>query len=241
MAEKLLPKVFRKAPPYIVSYDYFDYSNGTGYDIYYGAKGSNGEYITSTIAVMYSEEPHTAIAEEVNMPVTYGNAKIDVDFDILFNIPRDIKGDILLNVPVGIVGKDGGSTGSWVWYVNGIAYHYDGSTETQIGTGASEEFRSQTLADNEVDTANKVMLVKMNVPSVQHFKKGETLRITVQLFARTYGTSGNERDGIVGIGHDPANKNDYAWKYAGSTVKQQIILDGNVTQLSIHVPFRIQT
>ncbi len=230
-----IPTTFPTVPPALVSYDYVDFSNGTGYDIYYGAKGSNGSLMTTTQANVYSEEITTQHTGE--FATSYGAAKLDVDFDINFNLPKDIKGDILLNVPVGIMGLEAGAS-TFDWYVRGYAYHFNGG-EIQIATATSEAFQVvSALGNGVIDTYEKVVLLKMNVASVKHFKKGDTLRITIQTFMRRGGVTGT---GIIGIGHDPLNRNDFTWKQEDGTVISQIITDGNTTRLSIHVPFVIET
>ncbi len=186
----------------IISYDYFDTANGTGYDIYFGAKGDNGEYIATTRSLP-SEEMATFLVDQT---VTNGFVKyLDLDFDIIFNLPRNIKGDVLSSVPMGLCAVDNAAQ-PFEFYVIVKAVHYDGSTETTIGTGQSVT-TSMTGLGNELEQDGisfvaRTHLVKSNISSVKHFKKGEILRITVEAWVKSDGAN----DVHIIMGHDPENR-----------------------------------
>lgn len=223
MAEELSPIVFRKSPEAITSYDFIDYSNGVGYEIYYGILHTNGSYAFTINTDFYSEEIVT-YAQSVN-----GNTALT--FDVTFNIPKNLKGDILLDIPIACLGLDTIAR-AYTMYVTGEAYHYDGSTETQLGSTATGKTYSGSVdSDGTITHVTKVAALKINQATVKHFKKGETLRIKI-IF---YYTSISANTYFV-IGHDPANRTATSvTNYPPFATNQSM----TITKLQVLVPFVI--
>jgi hypothetical protein len=95
--------------------------------------------------------------------------------------------------------------------------HYDGSTETSLGTKQSPDI------SNTGTNAFKVAV--MEIPLTQKtFKNGDTLRLNVRLNISATAGSGL---GQVGLFHDPLNADD------GST------WTGERTRAEIRVPYKI--
>ena len=84
----------------LVNYDYFDIAEGVGYVIYHGLMGDNGKYLISTTSSLFSEEICTVLPDE-SIPQT-ATKKFDLDFDLTFNRPKNIKGVISANIPLGM-------------------------------------------------------------------------------------------------------------------------------------------
>ncbi|KKL07086.1 hypothetical protein LCGC14_2589570, partial [marine sediment metagenome] len=83
----------------IQSFDYFDIAEGLGYDVYYGSKGNDGEYLITT-SVIYSEDIVSFIEDQ--SVATSATKYFDLDFDIVFNQPKNVKGKVIANIPIGM-------------------------------------------------------------------------------------------------------------------------------------------
>lgn len=181
------------------SYDYFDIANGAGYDIYYGAKMNNGSYILTT-SVVASETIGTATEQDA-LTETF-TKEFDLDFDVTFNMPQNIKGKIYASIPMGLF--DNSTANTWEFYAIVKAIHYDGSTETTMATGQSKTYSITTEQTNAVYGAALAGCI-MDVTTVQHFKKGEILRFTVECWYRD--ASGTKTADGLAVGHDPKDRN----------------------------------
>ena len=219
----------------LVNYDYFDTANGVGYEIYYGSRGTSGAYIISP-SIFYSEEIKTNINADVVLD-TYGKW-LDMDFDLTYNLPRNIKGDVIVNVPIGVKGTDDGDN-RITFYAKVSVIHYDGTTETVLGTGQSIPFVSETLPTPRANAF--VTAVRVNIPNVTHFKKGDILRFTIEGYAKS--TVGNPENIYFAIGHDPMNRNDTLKERTSAPIKVLAnYTDGTTythisTQMIFHVPY----
>lgn len=228
-----------------ISYDYFDISNGTGYDIYYGAKGDDGEYIITTRKIP-SEEIATVIKDQ--LVATSFTKYFDIDFDLLFNLPKNIKGNLLVSVPMGMSATDV-TDKDFEFYCIVKAYHYDGSTETLLATGTSITSVISNLQTDVGMYSARTHLLKLNISTTKHFKKGETLRITIEGWFKT--TEAGAQIAHLIIGHDPAGR-----IFTGSIPEEPNIYGefglanevntgsgGTIQHLStimqFHVPFRL--
>ncbi len=215
----------------LVSYDFFDISNGTGYDLYYGGSISGG-YITSTTPTLYSTTPHTNVRETIT--TSYVKWVGDLDFDIQFNLPRNIKGDIQVNIPMGVhVAQALNIT----FYANVEIIHVDlTAAEKSLGSSQSFPIHIVDIGAEPADIWSDMTLVKINIPTVEHFKKGEILRFRIGGY---YKSSGSGSNCDMGIAHDPANRSDFVYYLSDGSLKNQIMITNEPTQMTFHVPFVI--
>jgi hypothetical protein len=222
----------------IISYDYFDISSGTGYDIYYGIRKNASAYATTTNSSVGSTviETNTGSGDAPNSTPTFF---FEQDFDITFNLPRNIKGEIIINVPIGISNRDGASADFDV-FTSVLVYHYDGSTETQIGSTATSE--SLKLRVQNGESESYVACLTVTAP-LTHFKKGETLRFTVK--GNWTGQAANVASSAA-IGHDPLNRgqldlqtSEFAYPVFEGPSATNGNLTGHRSVMSFHVPFKI--
>ncbi len=224
----------------LVNYDYFDVAEGVGYVIYFGANADDGEYTISTTNQIYSESIATWL-QDLTLTGSFVK-RFDLDFDLTFNRPKNIKGVILVNVPIGVSSKDS-TEKSIEYYAVVKVYHYDGSSETLLGTGTSQTITTGTFSTSTRSYSSMVALFKINVAALTHFKKGETLRFSVAGWFRM--TSGSGLTNIM-ITHDPKNREWKAGARADSANSQTELANeksggGTVfyqnTQMIFHVPF----
>jgi hypothetical protein len=206
----------------LVNYDYSDISEGIGYNTYYGSLTTNGSALI-TPSKVYSESIHsqTRVASLETAFTKYE----EFDFDITFNMPKNVKGKIIINVPIG-VSNDDGATRDYYGRIDVDIYHYDGSTETQIGSTATGiEFKWE-ITDGNIGSSIASCMVDA---SLKHFKKGETLRFTIKAYfkAQAVGYTCN-----VGIGHDPTSRTDATLE---NTTDEAVI--SGATIMSFTVPY----
>lgn len=181
-----------------INYNYTDTSNGTGIEIYYGAKGDNGEYLTLTSAIP-SEEITTFIEDQT---ITTSFVKLfDIDFDIVFNLPKNLKGNVIVSVPMGISATSAGA-GTFNYYCIVQVVHYDGSTETVLGTGTSKT-TTKAIETDGINHSSRTHLLKIPISTLKHFKKGETLRLIVEGW---YSRDSVQGEAHIIMGHDPLGR-----------------------------------
>jgi hypothetical protein len=203
--------------PNIASYDYTDLAEGTGIVKYYLFSSYNtaldyhlGQSQVYSNSIEFPEEATTNTSFEKTA---------DVDFDLTtFNLPKDIKGTAYLNIAVYERGTNDVDNQSKI-----IAKlrHWDGTTETEIASGEGEPAASSTATDVKMNNIPIVIATK------KHFKKGETLRLTIELWMKA--NSGDTSYGSFGI--DPQNRDGtYITPSSDATV---------TTAAAIYIPFKL--
>ncbi|NHZ84430.1 MAG: hypothetical protein GWP19_00940 [Planctomycetia bacterium] len=225
----------------ITSYDYSDFSNGLGYGIYYGFNNA-GTLGISTKSLVYSGIRHINDAElDIDGTQTFTEI-LDKDFDITFNTPKNIKGDILVVVPFGIMNsEDAANTALDTFYKCELSiFHYNGSTETQMGSTITSEIKK--VGDAITNTIySHISTLKCNISTIKHFKIGETLRITLKIYIKHSGNGGGFREFIAGLGCDPQNRTDIgAGTDQGFPTDNQIITTNEPTKIEFHIPFKLE-
>lgn len=229
-------ELFRTLPEFIATYQFSDISEGIGYNLYYGSRSNAGANLASPIqgesalqhirgaSVSFSDTAYTELLNE--------------DFDITFNLPQRIKGKLIVNVPIGLWAI---TNNSFFFRATVQAFHYNGSTETQLGSDASS-FGYESVGGIDKITS-KMTSVSINITTARHFKKGETLRITIKVEGKNLSSTGSVNGGI---GCDPQNGADTSQDFEGSTGnnEENIISIGGAgesgdedTQLTFQVPF----
>lgn len=228
---KLIPPTYsRDTEASIATFNFTDIATGTGYSTFYGLRGDADEYATVISTDIYSERMHTSEAQTLDTTFT---EHLNIDFDIIFNLPRNMRGIVIGNIPIGI--QNIAASRTYAYYIEMKVYHVtSGGTETLLGTGTSDEF-FDVVAGATIDS--EIALCFYDQTAVQHFKKGEKLRFSIGAFYKV--TSGTNSS-WVGIGHDPQNRTDGAvFDTAPGTSELQVIEDNHPTRMSFHVPFVI--
>ena len=185
-------QTFPEPSPVIASYNYTDIAEGTGIVVFYGytTESPTEEYNLGT-SVFYSKK-----VETISSVFTSGSwgKKLDVDFDLSpFNYPKSIRGDAIVSITSGYEGSGAGASEA---YVIARIRKWDGSTETEIASGQGE---TKTIGGGGAET--QLDLIKITVPKT-HFKKGETLRLTIECYGKTTTASNTE----IGFAHDPKER-----------------------------------
>ncbi len=235
--------LFPTRPELIETFDAKDIANGTGYELFYGAKGDNGEYLATPI-LLYSEEISSFLRDE-SIPIAL-TQKFDLDFDILFNTTRTVKGKIFANIPIGMASNI--SVNRDMEYSEICkAYHVAAdTTETLLATGTSRTVDAPNLNLGGTSFNSIMAVCIMDVSTAKLFKIGETLRITVEGWFKS-NEAGAEQAHVM-IGHDPQNR-EFKSGLRGGDVSGEIELANEVrnggtvtfqeTQMTFQVPFKI--
>ncbi len=213
-----LKTIYRKNPPYIVSYNFFDIAEGTGIITFYGANtvdNAVSKYVLSTVPV-YSNDKITvgaggAAAEDA--------IRVDADFDVVFNKPQNIRGKLTAQISW-IQGHTTSAGGASTGYV--IVKVKKGDVVF------AQNIKSDTHFVLSLEAEGKTVNIEIDIPTVQHFKAGETLRITVELW--------NSTTNLIALCHDPKDRIVTTAEYGSS-----IDIAPETTQLIVNVPFVIQT
>ena len=191
-----IPILYRKSSEAgVASYDFFDLASGQGIVTIYGGAVYTGVTTKSyllTSQTFYSDDVVTSISGASYSTATKA---LDIDFDMSLNRPLTIKGNAIVNIPIGI---QAGSGDTFTINANAILRRWDGTTETDIIT-ASGAYLSGALITG--DYLRGMTAIKLNIPQT-HFKAGETLRLTAEI----YGDTQNGNPGTYFIGHDPLNR-----------------------------------
>jgi len=200
-----LPVQFRKAGEQVIaSYDSTDIAEGTGLVEF---DGFTTKQDTTTTYLLSSATVRTNDVETSTAAVTTANAKrLDLDFDLsAFNLPKNIVGTAMVTATLKGVKN---ATVMNYYYIARIK-----KNDVEIASAQSETNGSNASTDYYT------MTVQIPITTIQNFKKGDVLRLTMEVWAGT--TAGS---GTVTLYHDPHD----------TTVATAL-----TTQLKCHIPFRI--
>ena len=207
----------------IASYNYSDVAEGTGAIIFYGwtSNASGAVSYTLTGQSLYSNDTYTeaGITEVAHAKV------IDVDFDTTFNMPKNLKGKIKAFMTIGAGRADAVGDSEANIYVILKARKYDGTTETELGEVRSDNFNG---AGSGTLYGYTTIALQINISSIIHFKKGETLRMTIEVYGKRNGT--NTSNAV--LLHDPKNR-----IADGDIPSPQTTYPAKTSVVEFHVPF----
>lgn len=189
-----LPKSFDVLSPVIANYDFVDIASGTGYINFYAGNTVDKRLLSNFMYYSDYLEIDTASGNSGGAWVKV----FDHDYDIILNRPLDLNGVAIVNIPM--VLQRMGNTATARVYATLTLRKWDGVSETDISTNNSKEY-NVTL--NPAGTNDVFMTATdLDIP-LTHFKKDETLRLTIELYAKTTGTT---QVYFVGYAHDPMNR-----------------------------------
>lgn len=206
-----IPVQFRKGgETAIASYNYVDVAEGTGIVTYYGYSNASGAYSLTTNSSVFSDTVTTSGAQFASGGYVQ---VLDIDFDVEFNIPKNVQGKAMINAPMAVWGivdakVYGGRT-------DVILSKWDGTTETALGTASGAVMEWSTTAPNQ--KTYKVNAIELELP-LTHFKKGETFRVTL----KTYAKGADNSAGWIFLGHDPKSRAATAFTDAYTTMTANI-------------------
>jgi len=218
----LQKKYAQTQEPAIASYSYTDIAAGTGVQTFYAASATSGANFILTSETLYSENVMTwAGTDNANYA-----KKIDLDFDVELNLPRRIKGDLIANVPFGIGWKEA-STGTNSYAVVTLKKVDVNDAETTIATATGKVLGIGGTAIGQV-----MDCIILDVP-LTHYKKGEKIRITVEIWAKRE----NAVTVFVLLGHDPQSRAYGYWDQINGGAPKDFDFGTTPTNMSFRIPF----
>lgn len=191
-----IPLNFQAPPsPNVVSFSFTDIAQGRGtltlYGFWHQEDGGSIEYKLTENASLKSHQQYRS--KSSSFTTSYAK-EWDLDFDIEMGRPIIFDGQFTANIPISMTSDSGFSVGA---YPHVRVRKWDGATETEIANGKGTEQGAAAGA-----TESWTHVVAFDIPRTK-FKKGEYLRITVEVWARS---SSGTPTGDTRIGTDPANR-----------------------------------
>ncbi len=213
--------VYRKSNEQVIaSYNYTDIAEGTGIIELYGGT----QKVTTTESYYISSDDDVSFNVSTTGRTTSDTGVfqkiLDIDFDLApFNLPKNLKGRLRCIANL-FIGKENDANEHGEAYIIMKLRKWDGSTETEIGNAQS------STAANPTSLIKTPYLLNWyyDIASSTHFKKGETLRITLEVWIDPV----DHANCNVELYHDPKNTT--------------VTTDGGTartTQLIFKVPFVI--
>lgn len=210
---------YQSTPASLANYNFNDIADATGNIPFYGGEisisGSNvwalsGEvfYSTSIISNIYMGTSGT----------TEPTVMFDHDYDVKVNLPRTVNGKVLINITAGMKSNE---LATFYTYFKIYFRKWDGTTETELGNVETETL----WISNATTQSDKTFATWIDIVN-QQFKVGETIRVTVNQIIWCLA----QKNGYVGYGHDPADRDD----------PNGYIAAGHPTALKIWIPFKIE-
>lgn len=147
--------------PILVNFDAFDFGTGFGYKKFYMLGTDDSSSVKYSLVT-----DSTLISDSTTAAWQVGGDTTDRDFDFTFNKPITIaNADVTINYHV-FMSSNASGTFTVAWTI----YHFDGSTETSIGTV------TDTTSSDGDPTVRYNRTVKVTLTR-KRFAKGDTLRL----------------------------------------------------------------
>lgn len=187
--------------PILLQTDAFEFGDNTAYKTFYGVDPSGAVVLTTQEVYGFTGYTRT------------NNAAADLDFDFQMNSPLVVEGEAILNYT--FAAHNDGSQTAVAYSTTATLYHYDGTTETQLGDSVTW---GDTSTLNTGDAFQKLVSFKFTIPKTK-FKAGDYIRVNITLPAT--GTST-----YTLLYHDPKNRtfNTGGGSAGGDTVSSQMTL-----------------
>lgn len=179
----------------VTSFDWIDLASGAGYVILDGfnaidSTGNNYILLDSSKAssmVGVAQDSVTTTGELFSVITSDGGTSMDIDFDSTpFQTARTIEGTGYVTATIAY--SDAATLGGTV--LTAKLRKWDGTTETEVVSVTSA---TKSIADG----TRKTYTLQLDI-SKTNFKKGERIRLTMQVATTTSGK-------IYKFGHDPAD------------------------------------
>lgn len=177
----------------LANYNFTDLASNTGMFKFYGGACINSATTTYILSnYIYLSQPVNTTGTMATGDTDW-TKRIDVDFDLVLGKPLNLLGLAILNIPMYV----GYASTTIHYHVIAKIRKYDGANEIEIANGQTSDLEAGDAALHEQQSA-----IKITIP-LTHFKKGETLRLTLEGWCKNNGASGT---GTIGLCHDPANR-----------------------------------
>lgn len=206
----------------LANYNWIDIATGTGVIVYYGYNTINDTTYTYNLSekIVFSHSTNSEIGSIPTQDLNMLN-RGELDFDLsTFNMPQTIKGTAFLNLGFGVSNND--NAGSSVYMIAKIK-KWDGTTETTLATSQTQTITTASGATGQARASMQLSLTET------HFKKGETLRLTIESWGKFNSLQTASSGATIHITHSPENQDGGLFTVAGI----------KTTQLKLNIPFKI--
>jgi hypothetical protein len=220
----MLTEKYNNQSKEIVSYDYTDFADGTGVQIFYLANTKNSSAEDQILTASSSVRPYKIEQYASTTTYTGWTLALAQDYDLsAFNKPQTIGGTCLVtgSAILDCQTGTGGATSSAYMVIE--IKKVSGSTITTIASGTSE-----TWVDNggSVGTfQNKNYCIPISLSNT-NFKIGDILRVSMNIYMLN---NSGVYTGAFYFGTDPLARD-------GTSM---LAANGVTTQTKVHMPFRI--
>lgn len=192
----VVPIRYREAPEIQASFTFSEIASGTGFVQFYMATARGDLANILTEKVIYSDDVLTEGSPNDTGGVL---AKFeDFDFDVKVNKTLTMKGNAYVNVPFGMLYLSG--SGTLQAQLKVYIRHWDGTTETDLGN-AEGDILVKTTTSSVWKASMDLLTITVTEKT---FKPGDTIRVTVELWASRNASSGKS----YYLAHDPKNRDD---------------------------------
>jgi len=215
-----LAQPFSTTSPNNLSVSFVEFASGNGYVKFYGGTDQNGYVLNSTTFYSGTTKSHTTDTAAI------ATKQLDLDFDILFNNrSQTIEGKGILNAGVGM-STPGGAAETMQSYLVVKIRKWDGTTETEIASGQGPTWSN---AEAAVRQRQAMLIAGVDIPKT-HFAIGETLRVTVELWA--WSSQGTNKTFV--LTHSPKNRSSNVTDTGGWD------FGSDPTTMEIYIPFKLE-
>lgn len=186
------PRNFQAISNVLPTYNFVDIASGTGFINFYAGDSGNAAAFHLSNYTFYSSNiviTSAGLADNLTDVVS-----LDYDYDVELNRPLNVAGITIVNIPFSSTSGTRHVTSA---YVKAIFRKWDGATETDIATSSASAALSYSAA-----VQYKMGCVSLDIP-LTHFKIGETMRLTIRVYATT--DSGGA-GASVSFAADPKNR-----------------------------------
>ena len=189
MAEGM-PKVFRKSPEVVSTYDFLDVISGTGYTILFLGR-TGGAPANATGCILSNHEfyaaSQTAYSTGFNeTPSAIATSNASVNFDVLLQKPLVIQGKAIFQCSFATKISNAAITAKVKMKVH--LKKWDGTTATTIATSA---FSDESSTTSVIYTDYKFFTANLDIAAATLIKRGEYVRVTVDFYG--YNSAGGHQ------------------------------------------------
>lgn len=181
-----IPKIYRQTPEVLANYDFADLLSGVGYVTFYGLR-DDADVVALSRSPIESTDPFSAA------DVAIGSGKVlDLDYDFEFTFGQYVKGDLFVTLTYAATNTGVQTTTA---FTKVKIVHYDGTTETVIGT--------QQTTDSVVQAGSGSSYYRTTVKFAvdKRFKTGDIIRVIIE------GWGDASAGGSMEVWADGANRN----------------------------------
>lgn len=166
--------------PAIASFNFSDIAAGTGYETLFAMELEDDTQVLTP----------TVIEAKLGFTELVLTSNVELNFDLLYNLPRKVKGNLLVTVTYDADAGSGSATTS----VKVRPIHVtSGGIETEMSAAVTT---ATVVNSNRQGKTTTIPFADLN----QHFRKGDKLRIEVTLIAVQGGSGSSSR-----VYHNPNN------------------------------------